>query len=120
MLEAGDLELAVAEFRRVLQTDPDFADAHYNLAVALERLGGRAQARAHLERYLALDPSSSAWSDQAARPRSAELSTELQQLGRNLIRRARIRASNVMARRRWPDPAPHDHNLAPTRIIGTA
>ena len=65
MLEIGDLELAVAEFRRVLQADPDFADAHFNLAVALERLGGRAQARAHLERYLALEPTSSSWADQA-------------------------------------------------------
>lgn len=55
ILEAGDLELAVAELRRVLQGAPDFADAHYNLAVALGRLGGRAQARAHLERYLGLD-----------------------------------------------------------------
>jgi hypothetical protein len=51
---------------------PDFADGHYNLAVALERLGGRAQARAHLEKYLSLDqdaaaPTStaSAWAEQA-------------------------------------------------------
>ena len=65
VLESGDLELAVAEFRRVLQADPDFADAHFNLAVALERLGGRAQARAHLERYLALEPTSSSWAEQA-------------------------------------------------------
>jgi tetratricopeptide (TPR) repeat protein len=70
ILEGGDLELAVAEFRRVLQVAPDFGDAHYNLAVALERLGGRAQARAHLEKYLALDhdaagPAASPWAEQA-------------------------------------------------------
>ena len=65
VLESGDLELAVAEFRRVLQADPEFADAHFNLAVALERLGGRSQARAHLEHYLALEPTSSTWADQA-------------------------------------------------------
>jgi tetratricopeptide (TPR) repeat protein len=65
VLESGDLELAVAEFRRVLQSDPEFADAHFNLAVALERLGGRAQARAHLEHYLALEPTSSSWAEQA-------------------------------------------------------
>jgi len=67
ILEAGDLELAVAELRRVLQTAPDFADAHYNLAVALGRLGGRAQARAHLERYIGLesgDPTTS-WASEA-------------------------------------------------------
>ena len=65
VLEAGDLELAVAELRRVLQATPDFADAHYNLAVALERLGGRAQARAHLEHYLALEPATTAWAAEA-------------------------------------------------------
>ena len=65
VLESGDLELAVAEFRRVLQADPEFADAHFNLAVALERLGGRSQARAHLERYLALEPTTSSWAAQA-------------------------------------------------------
>ena len=67
ILEGGDLELAVAELRRVLQTAPDFADAHYNLAVALGRLGGRAQARAHLERYIGLesgDPTTS-WAPEA-------------------------------------------------------
>jgi tetratricopeptide (TPR) repeat protein len=65
VLETGDLELAVAEFRRVLQTAPDFADAHYNLAVALESLGGRAAARAHLERYLALETDATPWAEQA-------------------------------------------------------
>ena len=61
----GDLELAVAELRRVFQGSPDFADAHYNLAVALERLGGRSQARSHLERYLALEPATTAWAAEA-------------------------------------------------------
>ncbi len=65
VLENGDLELAVAELRRVLQAAPDFADAHYNLAVALERLGGRAAARVHLEQYLSLEPESAPWADQA-------------------------------------------------------
>jgi Flp pilus assembly protein TadD len=55
----------VAELRRVLQTAPDFADAHYNLAVALERLGGRSAARAHLEHYLALEPEGTPWAEQA-------------------------------------------------------
>jgi Flp pilus assembly protein TadD len=55
----------VAELRRVLQTAPDFADAHYNLAVALERLGGRAAARAHLEHYLSLEPEPTPWAEQA-------------------------------------------------------
>jgi len=65
ILEAGDLELAVAELRRVLQAAPDFADAHYNLAVALGRLGGRAQARAHLERYIGLETGATPWATEA-------------------------------------------------------
>jgi tetratricopeptide (TPR) repeat protein len=65
VLESGDLELAVAEFRRVLQTAPDFADAHFNLAVALDSLGGRAAARAHLERYLTLESDATPWAEQA-------------------------------------------------------
>jgi len=66
ILEQGDLELAVAELRRVLQTAPDFADAHYNLAVALGRLGARAQARAHLERFLSLDANApTPWASEA-------------------------------------------------------
>jgi tetratricopeptide (TPR) repeat protein len=65
VLENGDLELAVAELRRVLQSAPDFADAHYNLAVALERLGGRAAARVHLEHYLSLEPEATPWAEQA-------------------------------------------------------
>jgi tetratricopeptide (TPR) repeat protein len=65
VLETGDVELAVAEFRRVLQTAPDFADAHFNLAVALDSLGGRAAARAHLERYLALESDATPWAEQA-------------------------------------------------------
>ena len=56
----------MAELRRVLQIAPDFADAHFNLAVALERLGGRAQARAHLEKYITLEPEPAApWAEQA-------------------------------------------------------
>jgi tetratricopeptide (TPR) repeat protein len=54
LLEDNENELAAAELRRVLQARPEFADAHYNLATALERLGGRRQAREHLLRFLEL------------------------------------------------------------------
>lgn len=54
LLEENENELAAAELRRVLQARPEFADAHFNLATALERLGGRRQAREHLLRYLEL------------------------------------------------------------------
>ncbi len=81
ILEGGDLELAVAEFRRVLQIAPDFADAHYNLAVALERLGGRAQARAHLEKYLALDHGDPDTTGSTASPWAEQARTLIARLG---------------------------------------
>ena len=54
LVEAGEMDLAAAELRRVLLLDPGFADAHFNLATALEALGGRRQARDHLLRFLEL------------------------------------------------------------------
>jgi Flp pilus assembly protein TadD len=63
LCEAGEMELGAAELRRVVQLAPDFADAHFNLATALEALGGKRQAREHLERFLALGTSSAAGSD---------------------------------------------------------
>jgi Tfp pilus assembly protein PilF len=43
---------------------PDFADAHYNLGLMLAELGGTAQARQHLQRYLELDAQSD-WAQHA-------------------------------------------------------
>lgn len=60
--DTGETEHAIAELRRVCRTNPDFADAHYNLGLILARVGGVAQARTHLEQYLALDPRSE-WAD---------------------------------------------------------
>jgi len=37
-----------------VQTAPDFADAHFNLATALEHLGSQRQAVGHLRRYIDL------------------------------------------------------------------
>ena len=44
--------------RRICAAAPEFADAHYNLSIMLAQLGGAAQARQHLERYLELDAAS--------------------------------------------------------------
>ena len=49
---------------------PDYADAHFNLASALERRGDGAVARLHWTRYVELDPDSR-WAE-IARARAAE------------------------------------------------
>jgi len=53
--DLGHTEHAIAELRQVCATSPRFADAHYNLGVLLARVGGHAQARDCLMRYLELD-----------------------------------------------------------------
>jgi tetratricopeptide (TPR) repeat protein len=57
-LERGDAASAV----RAIASDPRFADAHFNLAMAYEQLGDRARARPHWRRYLDLEPTGT-WSD---------------------------------------------------------
>jgi len=64
--DLGEIELAIAELRKVCAAAPEFADAHYNLGLMLAHVGGSAQARHHLERYLELD----AMSDWAGHARS--------------------------------------------------
>jgi tetratricopeptide (TPR) repeat protein len=56
--DLGETELAISELRRVCSTAPEFADAHYNLGIMLAQVGGIAQARQCLERYLELDGAS--------------------------------------------------------------
>jgi tetratricopeptide (TPR) repeat protein len=53
--DLGETELAIAELRKVCAASPLFADAHYNLGLMLVSVGGNAQAKQHLERYLELD-----------------------------------------------------------------
>jgi len=54
--DQGDRAAAIVEWYRVVATCPEFADAHYNLAAALAADGAPTRARAHLDRYLTLDP----------------------------------------------------------------
>lgn len=56
LLEAGDAQAAIREFRAALQAQPSNADAHGNLALALERSGETASALKEYERALALAP----------------------------------------------------------------
>lgn len=62
--DMGETEGAIAELRRVCTTNPGFADAHYNLGLILARIGGLAQARNHLEKYLELD-NDSIWAERS-------------------------------------------------------
>ncbi len=62
--EQGALRSAADALGRALAADPSFADAHFNLASCLVRLGRDADARAHWQAYLRLDPGS-AWAAQA-------------------------------------------------------
>lgn len=52
-------DLAIAEYRRAVQAEADYADAHFNLALLLTRLERCAEALPVWERFLELEPSSS-------------------------------------------------------------
>jgi CHAT domain-containing protein len=67
--EAAMKALSVAE--RAIEVDPSLAEAYFNRAVALEKLGLPEEARAAWEKYLEKDPHSS-WA-QEARRRMSEL-----------------------------------------------
>ena len=56
--ETGELEPAVAELKRVLEVDPDFADAHHTLGLLLEELGDEQGTIHHFLRTRALDAKS--------------------------------------------------------------
>jgi CHAT domain-containing protein len=61
---ASEVPDAVADAQEALKIDPRFAEAHFNLALALERLGTTDRALAEWRRYLEID-SSTAWSSEA-------------------------------------------------------
>ena len=54
--ERGEMPEATERFARAVEHDPGFADAHFNLAMALESLGEGARAKPHWRTYLELDP----------------------------------------------------------------
>jgi len=55
-LEAKDFSSAEAHFRRIVENEPDRAEAHTNLGFALENKGAPEEAECHYRRALALDP----------------------------------------------------------------
>lgn len=54
-LEAGEIESAIAYYQRALRSDPDYATAHHNLAVAYKRLGRTGDAVRELRRAQRLE-----------------------------------------------------------------
>ena len=52
----GDYDVAIVWFQQAVAMRPDSFDVHYNLAVALEQVGRRAEARQHMNRAGEIDP----------------------------------------------------------------
>ncbi len=90
--ELKRLPEAIAAYRRAIQLQPRYADAHYNLALALERHGQRRAALPHWTTYLRLD-GTGAW----ARHAQTQLRKSLSILGMELIQ------GNGTGRTRRPD-----------------
>ena len=64
LAETGELELATAAFRGALRYHPDYPDAHYHLARALDELQCYEEGLNHWREFLALAPDSP-WAEQA-------------------------------------------------------
>ena len=55
-LKTGDVAGAVAQLREAVRLAPDNAQAHYQLALALQRTGARTEARTHFAEAQRLAP----------------------------------------------------------------
>ena len=67
MLEEEDRnESALRHYKRAIDSDPCYADAHVSAALLYEKLGLRRAARGHWRRYLQVDPGGS-WAEVARR-----------------------------------------------------
>jgi tetratricopeptide (TPR) repeat protein len=55
LLEAGDLNAAIARFEAAIALDPDYPEAHHNLGVAHHRAGRRSDAVRELRRATGLE-----------------------------------------------------------------
>jgi tetratricopeptide (TPR) repeat protein len=52
----GKLPEAVAQYEQALRIKPDYVDAHFNLGLALEKLGRTPEAIEHYQQALKLRP----------------------------------------------------------------
>lgn len=78
------IPLALADYRRVIELKPDFAQAYCNMAFALREVGRKGEADAWLQKCFALDPSERAVAKQAA----AKLKAKEELLAREMAARA--------------------------------
>ena len=56
MLNAGDLDGAISQFRNAVKLSPTYAQAHYQLAIALSRKGEKEEAAEEFKKAAELDP----------------------------------------------------------------
>jgi tetratricopeptide (TPR) repeat protein len=56
LLGAGDLEGAVAQFRSAINSEPNYAAAHYQLGLALTQQGHQDEAKKEFQKAAELDP----------------------------------------------------------------
>ena len=62
----GHWDVAKTHFEAAINTDPGLAEAHYNLALALDKLGAHAEATAHFKKAGELAPGYSAITNSSA------------------------------------------------------
>ena len=55
MLNAGDIDGAIAQFRSAVKLSPDYAPAHYQLGLALARKGEKGEASKEFQKASELD-----------------------------------------------------------------
>jgi Flp pilus assembly protein TadD len=56
LLNAGDLEGAISQFRAAINSSPDYAAAHFQLGLALRQQGKSEEAQKEFQKAVALDP----------------------------------------------------------------
>jgi len=56
LMNAGDLDAAISQFRAAIAATPGYAPAHYQLGLALQRKGEREESGRELKKAAELDP----------------------------------------------------------------
>ncbi len=56
LLDAGDVDGAIVQFRSAISSSPNYAPAHYQLGIALRRKGDKEQSAKEFQRASELDP----------------------------------------------------------------